>query len=70
MINVIIDINHKPRRENLAILPIDFRLLTKIFNPRYNRKKKGIPTAKKANIDSNQTGASVILSIIPFIPGI
>ena len=55
--------SHNPNKENLAMFPIDLRLVTKIFSPRYKRKKKGIPTAKNNSRDINHTGEPDVLTI-------
>ena len=57
--NPITDNNHSPNNTNLASVPMDFNFLTIIFSPKINRKKNGIPTAKKVSKDITQIGAPI-----------
>ena len=63
-IKVINEMNQSPNKENLAMFPIDFRLFTNIFSPKYSKKKNGMPTTKKANNETTQTGALVEFTIL------
>ena len=60
VISPIKDSNHNPKSENLAMLPMDFKLFIRIFKPKYKMKKAGIPKKKNTIKDPNQIGIPVV----------